>query len=181
VAVPLFAQGEGVEASGNTAAENWSVITSSYAAIYVQNSLDLKSAVRKIDVDFARYDPVEKEIFLERGLSSEAQLANRVDILVRKARKILDMYPEGFKIKIKIYNNQEELDGAYKEIFEEEANHKAFYVHKFKTIYISSNNLSESVLAHEIGHSVIDTYFTVLPPPKIRELLACYVDLHLRD
>lgn len=180
-ATPLFAEEAGAKPSGEAAEKAWTVITSSYATIYVQSGVDLTSAVKKIDVDFAKYDPVEKEIFLEKGISDTEKVANKIDILVRKTRRVLDMYPAAFKINIKIYNNQEELNGNYKEIFEEDANYKAFYVHKFKTIYTSANNLSESVLAHEIGHSVIDSYFTVLPPPKIRELLACYVDLHLRD
>jgi len=172
---------EGSVAEGGAAGGDWTVINSSYATIYVQNSVDLKSTVRKIDVDFARYDPVEKKLFLDRTISDTNELANKIDILARKARKILDMYPPGFKINIKIYDNQEALNDIYKEIFEEEADHKAFYVHKFHTIYISFSNLSESVLAHEIGHAIIDAYFTISPPPKIKELLACYVDLHLRD
>ncbi|MDD5680174.1 MAG: hypothetical protein PHI59_02915 [Candidatus Omnitrophica bacterium] len=178
---PALAQDEGGKTPVDSGTQDWTVIKSSYAVIDVQNAVDLKSAARKIDVDFARYDPVEKKIFLERGISDAEQLANRIDILVRKAKNILDMHPQGFKINIKIYDNQDELNDAYKEIFAEEASYKAFYVHKFKTVYISLNNLSESVLAHEIGHSIIDSYFTVPPPPKIRELLACYVDLHLKD
>lgn len=179
--VPVLAQDESGEIPGDPSAQDWVVINSSYADIYVQAGVDVKNAVRKISVDFARYDPVEKEIFLERGISDTEQLANKIDILVRKAKNILDMHPEGFKVNIKIYNNQDELNAVYKGIFEEEANHKAFYIHKFKTVYISINNLSESVLVHEIGHSIIDSYFTVPPPQKIRELLACYVDLHLED
>lgn len=169
------------EAPSAPAQQEWTVIDSSYAVIYLHNGVDAKSAARKINVDFAGHDPVEKQIFLDNDSSGEKQLADKIDILVRKARKILDMYPGAFKVDIKIYNDQGTLNDAYKEIFEEEAGHKAFYVHKYHAIYISLDNLSESVLAHEIGHSIIDSYFTVLPPQKIRELLACYVDLHLRD
>ncbi|MBU4376779.1 MAG: hypothetical protein KKD29_04795 [Candidatus Omnitrophica bacterium] len=164
-----------------TAGEDGAVISASYATIYVAGDVDLKSVVRKIDVDFARYDPVEKEIMLKKGISTGEQLANKIDILTRKVRKVLDMYPQGFKVNIRIYKNAEDLKDAYKGIFEEEADHKAFYIYKFNTIYISMDDLSESILSHEIGHAVIDNYFNVLPPAKIRELLACYVELHLRD
>lgn len=166
---------------GSAAGGDWTVINSSYTAICVQNAVDLRSAVRKIDVDFAKFDPVEKSLFLGRNISDESEFADKIDILVRKVRKILDMYPSGFKVNIKIYNSQEALNSTYKEIFKEDAGYKAFYVHKFHTIYVSFNNLSESVLAHEIGHAVIDAYFIILPPLKVRELLACYVDLHLKD
>ena len=180
IAYFIFLTGIVSAAEGN-ADGDWTVINSSYATISVQNSVDLSNAVKKIDVDFAKYDPVEKKLFLDRGISDTGELAGKIDILVRKARKILDKYPSGFKINIKIYDKQEALNDIYQEIFEEEADHKAFYIHKFHTIYISLNNLSESVLAHEIGHAIIDAYFAIPPPPKIKELLACYVDLHLKD
>ncbi len=177
-----FALAEETGTEGATTGEEaWDAIRGSYATIYVQSGIDLKRAAQKIDVDFARYDPVEKKIFLEKEMSEREALANKIDILIRKARKILDMYPQNFRVDIKIYNNDEELRNAYKDIFEEAASHKAFYIHKFKTIYISVDNLSASVLAHEIGHAIIDNYFSVTPPTKIAELLACYVDLHLRD
>lgn len=157
------------------------VINASYAAIYIADGIDLKRLARKIDVDFAKYDPVERKIFLEKDISDSGQIANKIDILTRKVRKILDMYPQDIKINIRIYDNEEGMRNAYKDIFEEEADHKAFYIHRFNTIYVSMDELSESILAHEIGHAVIDNYFNVLPPAKIRELLACYVELHLRD
>jgi hypothetical protein len=159
----------------------WVIIEGSYATIYVDNSIDLRDVVRKIDVSFARYDPIEKELFLDKGVSDAEILANEIDIITRKARKVLDMYPAQFHVDIKIYRSQEELRDVYEKIFEEKEDYIAFYIHKFKTIYISLDSISESVLAHEIGHSIVDSYFSVLPPPKIRELLACYADVHLKD
>lgn len=161
--------------------EDWTIVESSYATIYIDRDVDLSSATRRINVNFARYDPVEKKLFLNRGISDEERLANRIDIIVRKAKKILDMYPQGLHINIRIYESNKELWGIYQDIFEERKEYKAFYVHKFRTIYISLNNVSESILAHEIGHSIIDSYFAILPPQKIRELLACYIDVHLKD
>ena len=91
------------------------------------------------------------------------------------------MYPQNFHVNIIVYRKRDELWNAYEEIFKERKDYIAFYIHKFRTVYISLYDVSESVLAHEIGHAIIDNYFGILPPPKIRELLACYVDVHLKD
>lgn len=161
--------------------EAWTIVESSYATIFVARDIDLRSVARRIDVGFARYDPIEKRLFLDRGISDAEQLANKIDIIVRKAKKILDMYPHGLHVNIRVYESEKALWDTYEDIFSERKEHRAFYIHKFQTVYISLNNVHESVLAHEIGHSIIDNYFTVLPPHKIRELLACYVDIHLKD
>jgi len=162
-------------------AEDWTVVESSYATIFVGREIDLKSVTRRINVNFARYDPIEKELFLDRGISDEERLANKIDIITRRAKKILDMHPQGLHVNIRVYKSDKDLWNIYEDIFKEKRTHKAFYIHKFRTVYISLPNVSESVLAHEIGHSIIDNYFAILPPMKIRELLAAYVDVHLKD
>ena len=161
--------------------DDWTIIESSYATIYVDKDVDVRRVSRQINVGFARYDPIEKELFLNRGISDEERLANKIDIIVRKAKKILDMNPPGLHINIRVYETQKDLWDAYEDIFNEKKKHIAFYIHKYRTIYIPVRNVSESVLAHEIGHTIIDNYFAILPPPRIRELLASYVDLHLKD
>lgn len=160
---------------------DWIVINSAYAQIFVDKNINLSDAAERLDIEFAKYDPIERKLFLGKGVSDEEKLANKIDIIVRKAKKILDMHPEDYSICIRIYETDEAMWSVYEEIFKERKEYKAFYINKFQTIYISLNGLSESVLAHELGHSIIDAYFKILPPEKIRELLACYVDVHLKD
>lgn len=161
--------------------EDWAVVESSYATIFVDEDIDLRRVVRQIDVSFARYDPLERELFLDKGVTDVERLANKIDIIVRKDKKTLDMHPQGFHVNIRIYESNKDMWDIYEEIFKEKKDYKAFYIHKFRTIYISLPNVSGSVLAHEIGHAIVDNYFAVLPPHKIRELLACYCDVHLKD
>ena len=54
--------------------------------------------------------------------------------------------------------------------------------------YDSANNVigvtdpnDANVLAHEMGHAVVDHYFQAVPSEKIGEMLATYVDLHLDE
>jgi hypothetical protein len=161
--------------------EDWTIMESSYTTIFVARDINIGRVARQIDVNFARYDPIERSLFLNKGISDAERLANKIDIIVRKAKKILDIYPQAYHVNIRVYEDDEQLWDIYEDIFEERREYKAFYIHKFETIYISLPNISESTLAHEIGHSIIDNYFTVLPPAKIRELLASYVDIHLKD
>lgn len=151
------------------------------ATIFVDKDIDLRKLVRRIDVGFAKYDPIEKKLFYNKGISDKEKLANRIDIIVRKNKKTLEMHPHAFHINIRVYENDKDLRNAYEDIFRERKDHKAFYIHKFRTIYISLTNVSGAVLAHEIGHAIVDNYFAILPPHKIRELLACYCDVHLKD
>jgi len=162
-------------------AEDWVVIESNYATIFIDKDVKVKKVSDRIDVSFARYDPIERELFLDKGVTEEEKLANKIDIIVRKAKKILDMHPRDFHVRIRVYESEEALWELYEDIFKEKKEHMAFYIHRFETVYIPIKNVSESVLAHEIGHAIIDTYFRMLPPEKIRELLACYVDVHLKD
>jgi len=159
----------------------WTVVESSYTTVYIDADIDLKRLNKRIDVNFARYDPIERRLFLNKGTSETERLANKIDIIVRKAKKILDMHPPGYHVKIKVFKDNRNLVNEYSHIFGEEREYRAYYIHKYRTIYTSLQGISESVLAHEIGHSIIDSYFNVLPPQKVRELLACYVDVHLKD
>jgi len=180
ISPPAYSQQFGIDGpEGNI--EDWTIIESIYATIYIEKNIGLSNVAKRINVNFARYDPVEKKLFFDQGFSDEERLANKIDIIARKAKKILDMYPSGLHINIRIYANEEKLWDTYEDVFKERKEYRAFYIHKFNTIYISYGNVSESILAHEIGHSIIDNYFDIIPPDKVRELLACYVDVHLKD
>jgi len=39
----------------------------------------------------------------------------------------------------------------------------------------------EAVLAHEIGHVVVENYFTISPPQRIHEVLAQFAERHVTD
>ena len=126
--------------------EDWVIIESNFATIYVDKDIDLKRLLRQIDVGFARYDPIERELFLDKGFSDEEKLANKIDIIVRKDKKTLDMYPHAYHVNIRIYEKNSELWDIYREIFKERKEYKGFHIHKFRTIYLSLPEISESVL-----------------------------------
>ncbi len=57
----------------------------------------------------------------------------------------------------------------------------SFYSPKYKTIFVSVKDIDLGVLAHEIAHAVIDFYYGMATPSKIQEVLAQYVESHLKD
>ncbi len=158
--------------------EEWEIIESAYFTIYYRPTADLKIIERKLR---------RRRFYVGRNprpgsLSSpEEKVAYRMDILLNRAKEILDMYPARMRLTVKIFKNQKELNDEYYQIFKKRRSLKSFYIHRFETIYTTDAAISDSVMAHEMGHAIIDHYFVVLPPEKVKEILACYVDLHLED
>jgi len=99
---------------------------------------------------------------------NKAQLASSyIDRIVDRVQAILGIIPRD--LRFKIYLKRGRLEG----------DKEAYYDHKTKTIYVSVDYASQGVLAHEIAHAIIDTYFPSPAPSKIQEILSQYVDKYL--
>jgi len=157
---------------------DWYVIDTGYFTIYCDRNSDLKTIARKLGrrglFTSGVYDP-------SPASSPSGKIAYRFTSLLRRAQDILDMRPNMKNLKVKIFKNRSQLYDEYYRIFGAAGEYESFYVYKNDTIYISEDTLSDNVVAHEMGHAVIDHYFSAVPPEKVRELLASYVDMHLED
>ena len=91
------------------------------------------------------------------------------------------MYPPNFKLAIKIFKDDDALALAYFRMMGAHQHYQAFYIYQYRTIYTSEYTISDSVMSHEMAHAVIDNYFSANPPPKVAEILATYVDVHLEE
>lgn len=177
-----FAAKASAEESGAAADEGWRTIESRYCTILCHPDVDVEKVNHQIKITF-------HDIFLERSADSrkdkgiEGQLAEKFDRIFHKVEKILDMFPRRLHLTVKIYSTPAQLEDAYGQIFgsANAAPGISYYVHKYTTIYITQPAISHGTIAHEIGHAVLDHYFLILPPPKIGELLARYVETHLED
>lgn len=119
--------------------------------------------------------------FLEGSKNPEV-VKNRVDEVVERAGRLLDMYPTDLHFNINLYPNNRELEKSYLQVGGLNAfggAPVAFYSHKLKTIYVSLDNLSAGILAHEVSHAIINSYFESSPPARTQEILSQYVDRHL--
>ena len=77
-------------------------------------------------------------------------------------------------------NCLQRLHEAYYTITGRDCCIRAWYIYESNTIYINADDVHEGILAHEMAHSIIDHYFSVRPPRATAEILARYVDKHLR-
>ena len=190
--VPLLAEHIDVELNRDTSAEplageaaktteegQWKIVESSYFIIHYRPDADLGAIEKKMQKRKFYFGARR----MPAGISDPAKrIAYRFDILHSRAREILGMNPRNMeKIKVKIFKSRKSLGDEYFRIFGKRKNYKAFYIYKYNTIYATEEDTTDSVMAHEIGHAVVDHYFVVRPSEKIRELLATYVDFHLDD
>lgn len=157
----------------------WNTVQSAYFAIEYKPDVSM----RKVE----RY--LRKRTFYlwsgERGsdVPADVKVACRIDAIFERVKEVLDMRPVMPKLTIKIFETIEELNGEYYRIFgtRPEDEMQSFYVHKLGTIFTSEDDISDSLIAHEMAHAIVDHYFTTIPPQKIGEVMASYVDMHLTD
>lgn len=166
--------------SASSQENNRGVFASKFCTISYENDVDLRKVNRRLNLGFSNfYSPrTYKE---NPEISIEEIISDKFDAIFNKAEEILDMYPARIRVAINIYKRQEDLDKVYEEFFNEPNNAVSFYIYKTNTIYTVESKLTENILAHEMAHCIIDHYFVILPPRKIQEMLAAYVDLHLED
>ena len=105
----------------------------------------------------------------------------KVDIIVEKVQIVLDMFPNKYRVRLVLLADSDDVARVYKQRYGKNVNHIAYYSLSEKTIYISADDTRLRVLAHEIGHSVVDYYFKVRPPYNIHELMAQFAEKHVTD
>ena len=152
---PLFGEGENTSAE-----ENWFTIKSNHFTIYCSNGVDLKTVADRLE----RRGLFVSGVYGPNPASAPTEkVAYRLDRILKRVKDILDMHPD-VHLKIKIFKDRENLNGEYRKIFNAEADYKAFYINQYETIYTSEEDISDSVISHEMGHAVVDHYFSVIPP-----------------
>lgn len=160
------------------AEKQWFAIKSGYIDISCDSDVNLKSVANRL----SRRSLFEAGVYDPNPASAPAEkIAYMMDRLLKRAKEILDMWPEKMNLKIKIFKDRDTLNNEYLKIFGTKPDYKSFYIYKYDTIYTSEEDVSDSIIAHEMGHAIVDHYFSKVPPPKISELMAQYVDLHLED
>ena len=126
------------------------------------------------------YVPMEeRKEFTNPSYETDKRIMARLWAIFRRTKEILAMEPRSVNIKIKVFRNRNELSDEYSRIFNTSQHYKSFYLHTLGTIYTSMQDISDSVISHEMSHVIIDNYFVIIPPPRVAELLATYVDSHL--
>ncbi|MEN8140634.1 MAG: hypothetical protein ABFR97_05350 [Thermodesulfobacteriota bacterium] len=136
-------------------------------------------------------DRFANELYLGRSLSlilrkmktlnRVDEVANKVDLVVEKVETVLDMYPPIIQFSLVLLPSKKEVQQLYQQKYGKQASHIAYYSLKEKTIYVSVNDANLRVMAHEMGHMIVDHYFKVRPPYHIHEVMAQYAEEHVTD
>lgn len=122
------------------------------------------------------------ELFSSKDQKSlERDLVRKVDLIFEKVQLILDMRKPMRRVRVRIFSNEDELHKAYRKIYGRRANVRGWYVYDFNTVFLNAQDVHEGMLAHELGHAIIDHYLEVRPPRATAEILARYVDKNLYE
>ena len=158
----------------------WRNIETKYTMIHYQSFEDLERFNDKVDYAQDRWGL--KRLFSSSGSDNLIDKLNKkVDVLFERVQEILDMRKEMKKVTIKIYHDRRQLHDAYSKIYKGPCRIRAWYRYGNNTVYVHVNDLHEGMLAHELAHSIIDHYLLVRPPAATAEILARYVDSHLKE
>jgi hypothetical protein len=114
-------------------------------------------------------------------ITLEDEVLAKIDTIIEKAEVILDMFPNNMHIRIELLETSKDVNRIYKQRYGKKAKHIAYYSLAEDTIYISVDDARLRVLAHEVGHAIVDHYFKVRPPYNIHELMAQFTEKHISD
>ncbi len=178
VAVPVSgsAVSPAVLVDVNKKGTGWTQIDTGYFDIYYEDGVDLGSVERHLRKRIYLFGPSAPG-----DMNIEGKIGYRLNALFVRTKDILDMHPQMPKLKIKIYKSEDGLNNEYHQLSGDSGAVKAFYVRDLETLFTSEDTISDSVLSHEIAHTIIDHYFAIVPSTKGAEVLASYVDMHISD
>ncbi len=117
----------------------------------------------------------------KNSITYKDEIKNKVDVIVERVESILEMFPPQLNFKIVLLSSEDEVQKIFKEKYGTEVDYIAFYSPKDRTVFVSIEDIDIGILAHEFAHVIIDAYYGIPTPTKLHEILAQYVETHLKD
>lgn len=158
--------------------EGWLTLKTAYFTVYYKPDANIRRIYSRLN---GRGFSVSHKPPSPGLAGMEEKVAYRLDLILMKVKEILDMYPADIHVNIKIFKNRKELNSEYCKLSGSVDDCRSFYIYSYNTIYTSEQDVTDSIMAHEMTHALVDHYFSTTPPEKVAELLAQNVDLHLDD
>jgi hypothetical protein len=151
-------------------------LTSRYTTIIYAGDDQMRRFNKEISLGSLSYLLKSKTSF-----TAEDEVKHKIDVLIERVETILEMYPKELKFNIALLYSDDEVQSLFRKKYGRTVDYIAFYSPRDKTIYVSVKDIELGVLAHEIAHVIIDFYYGMATPTKIHEVLAQYVENHLKD
>lgn len=149
-----------------------------YFEIYGYPGINVFSLLNQLDFNSVHITQTLAPHVQDQQLSDI--LAKTMDAIYLEVSDILDLHVYYFTGQLKIYKDAKAVASLFRKYSGLTMHERSFYFHEKKTIYISEKDLTLGMLGHEIAHAIISHYFAIPPPMKVQEVLAGYVEFHLR-
>ncbi len=147
-----------------------------YATIIYENEKLLRQFNREVSLGSLSY-----LIRNKTSITADDEVKNKLDAIVERIETILDMFPKELKFKVILLPSDTDVQKIYRKKYGKNVDYIAFYSPREKTVFVSVNDISLGVLAHELAHVIIDLFYGIPTPVNIHEVLAQYVESHIRD
>jgi len=156
-------------------------VPSRYALVSFSPDVDLRRVNGRVRISLR-----DTELDIPRlpgGSTVEQQLGDKLDRIIMKVQKILDMYPRGMLLAVQFVRTSAEVEARYCR------NNgqclpgvlPAYYDISSRTVLVSEQGVTAGILSHELAHVVVSAYFGMKPPRGVDELMAQYAETHLED
>lgn len=179
ISLPALCSGE--EESGPNRAESEGTFKQGIFTFLIDpevniNKLSRKISLRKISLAL----PLKKESLPSSLSESHKDLFWKFYVIYMRVQNLMNMHPaKQAELTVRVYHDYKTIKEDLRRALHSDA--PAYYNHRKKTLYISSKNINEFILAHELAHVVLCNYFLIEPPAQAQEILAIYCDSHLKD
>ncbi len=159
--------------------QNWMAIDTRFTRIRYQSVASLETFQKSLKFGKGWWASTSSfSTFSDEENTKFASL--KTDAIFERVQEILDMRKKIRKVTIILYPEKAALGTAYFDMYKTKTPFRAWYEFKSNTISINVMDCSEGILAHELAHSIIDNFLKVRPPQNTAEILARYVDAHLK-
>ncbi|MBU0483657.1 MAG: hypothetical protein KKB30_03990 [Proteobacteria bacterium] len=148
-----------------------------YATIHYEHANQLQKLNRELV-------PSKNLVYLlqrHKIMTVNDEVAAKIDIIIEQVQIVLEMFPEKLRFEIMLYSTAAEAQEALFKRYRKKVNYISFYSRRENILYLSAQHGKLGVVAHELGHVVIEHYFNRSPPVKIHELMAQYAERHITD
>lgn len=151
-------------------------IKSQYAVISYANDDMLQTLNSRLFLSRFKYLMKEK-----RPMTVEEEVMGKIDLITVKVEEILEMFPPNLQYTLSLCENMDQVQENFVTLHQREWKRPGFYSPINDTVYLSVRHAKVNVVAHEVGHVVVEKYFKVRPPVKIHEILAQFAEKHITD
>ena len=162
----------------------------------ISNNLVEKEGMKKIETGYTVIKFNDEEIvskFADKicygmsllgaiGKTNENIITTSVDGIFRKVEVLLGI-DKSFdqKVIVNVYDTKQSLKDAFYQTYKYHTDLRAWYSFHLNTVFCTVEDIDSGMLAHELGHAIVDNYFGFKPPTETAEILSKHVDTHLYD